>query len=45
LVAALRTLGNLPPDPVIAIGDTLYDVEAAKKKNLATRYYQSPLAG
>ncbi len=35
-IAALRTLGNLPPEQAIAIGDTWYDVEAAKKINLST---------
>ena len=35
-IAALRTLGHLPPEQAIAIGDTPYDVEAAKKINLAT---------
>ncbi|HEY2615223.1 MAG TPA: HAD family phosphatase [Chthoniobacterales bacterium] len=35
-IAALRKLGNLPPDEAIAIGDTPYDIEAAKKINLAT---------
>ena len=33
-VAALRTLGSLPPQEAIAIGDTPYDVEAAKKIDL-----------
>jgi HAD superfamily hydrolase (TIGR01549 family) len=35
-VAALRTLGNLPSEEALAIGDTPYDIEAAKKMNLAT---------
>jgi HAD superfamily hydrolase (TIGR01549 family) len=35
-IAALRTLGNLPAEEAIAIGDTPYDVEAAKKINLGT---------
>ena len=35
-IAALRTLGNLPAEEAIAIGDTPYDVEAAKKINLRT---------
>jgi HAD superfamily hydrolase (TIGR01509 family) len=35
-IAALRTLGHLAPEQAIAIGDTPYDVEAAKKINLAT---------
>ena len=34
-IAALRSLGHLPPDEAIAIGDTPYDVEAAKKIDLA----------
>jgi HAD superfamily hydrolase (TIGR01509 family) len=33
-IAALRTLGQLPPEEAIAIGDTPYDVEAAKKIGL-----------
>ena len=33
-IAALRTLGSLPPDEAIAIGDTPYDVQAAKKIDL-----------
>jgi len=33
-LAALRTLGHLTPDEAIAIGDTPYDVEAAKKIDL-----------
>ena len=33
-LAALRTLGSLPPQEAIAIGDTPYDVEAAKKIDL-----------
>ena len=33
-VAALRTLGHLLPAEAIAIGDTPYDVEAAKKMDL-----------
>jgi len=32
--AALHTLGSLPPHEAIAIGDTPYDVEAAKKIDL-----------
>jgi HAD superfamily hydrolase (TIGR01549 family) len=35
-IAALRRLGHLAPDQAIAIGDTPYDIEAAKKINLAT---------
>jgi HAD superfamily hydrolase (TIGR01549 family) len=33
-IAALRTLGNLQPQDAIAIGDTPYDIEAAKKIDL-----------
>jgi HAD superfamily hydrolase (TIGR01509 family) len=33
-VAALRMLGSLPPEEAIAIGDTPYDVQAAKKIDL-----------
>jgi phosphoglycolate phosphatase-like HAD superfamily hydrolase len=33
-LAALRTLGSLPPQEAIAIGDTPYDVQAAKKIDL-----------
>jgi HAD superfamily hydrolase (TIGR01549 family) len=33
-IAALRTLGTLQPQDAIAIGDTPYDVEAAKKIDL-----------
>ena len=33
-LAALRTLGSLPPHEAIAIGDTPYDVQAAKKIDL-----------
>jgi HAD superfamily hydrolase (TIGR01509 family) len=33
-IAALRTLGNLQPQDAIAIGDTPYDVQAAKKIDL-----------
>jgi HAD superfamily hydrolase (TIGR01549 family) len=33
-IAALRTLGSVPSDEAIAIGDTPYDVEAAKKIEL-----------
>ena len=33
-IAALRTLGNFHPQDAIAIGDTPYDVEAAKKIEL-----------
>ena len=35
-IAALRALGNLPAEEAIAIGDTPYDIEAAKKINLST---------
>ena len=35
-VAALRQLGHLLPDEAVAIGDTPYDIEAAKKIDLAT---------
>jgi HAD superfamily hydrolase (TIGR01549 family) len=35
-IAALRCLGQLAPDQAIAIGDTPYDIEAAKKIDLAT---------
>ena len=35
-IAALRRLGNLPPNQAIAIGDSPYDIEAAKKINLPT---------
>ena len=35
-IAALRLLGHLAPDEAIAIGDTPYDIEAAKKIDLAT---------
>lgn len=35
-IAALRLLGHLAPDQAIAIGDTPYDIEAAKKIDLAT---------
>lgn len=35
-IAALRLLGHLSPDQAIAIGDTPYDIEAAKKIDLAT---------
>jgi HAD superfamily hydrolase (TIGR01509 family) len=34
-IAALHTLGSVPPDEAIAIGDTPYDVSAAKKIELA----------
>jgi HAD superfamily hydrolase (TIGR01509 family) len=33
-LAALRNLGSLPPQEAIAIGDTPYDVQAAKKIDL-----------
>jgi HAD superfamily hydrolase (TIGR01509 family) len=33
-IAALRTLGSVPPDQAVAIGDTPYDIEAAKKIEL-----------
>jgi HAD superfamily hydrolase (TIGR01549 family) len=33
-LAALRTLGSWPPEEAIAIGDTPYDVQAAKKIDL-----------
>jgi HAD superfamily hydrolase (TIGR01549 family) len=33
-IAALRTLGSLPPEEAIAVGDTPYDIEAAKKIDL-----------
>lgn len=33
-IAALRTLGSLPPQDAVAIGDTPYDVQAAKKIDL-----------
>jgi HAD superfamily hydrolase (TIGR01549 family) len=35
-IAALRMLGHLAPEQAIAIGDTPYDIEAAKKIDLAT---------
>ncbi len=35
-IAAMRALGHLAPEQAIAVGDTPYDVEAAKKINLAT---------
>src|ERR1043166_5266780 len=35
-IAALRQLGHLPPEEAIAIGDTPYDIQAAKKIDLAT---------
>jgi HAD superfamily hydrolase (TIGR01549 family) len=35
-ISALRLLGHLAPDEAVAIGDTPYDVEAAKKIDLAT---------
>ena len=34
-IAALHTLGSLPPQEAIAIGDTPYDIEAAKRIDLA----------
>jgi HAD superfamily hydrolase (TIGR01549 family) len=34
--AALEELGNIPPDQVIAVGDTPYDAQAAGKINLRT---------
>ena len=33
-IAALQTLGSVPPDEAVAIGDTPYDVMAAKKIEL-----------
>jgi HAD superfamily hydrolase (TIGR01509 family) len=33
-IAALHALGQLPPDEAIAIGDTPYDIQAAKKIGL-----------
>jgi HAD superfamily hydrolase (TIGR01549 family) len=35
-IATLRLLGHLSPGQAIAIGDTPYDIEAAKKINLGT---------
>jgi HAD superfamily hydrolase (TIGR01549 family) len=35
-IAVLRLLGHLAPDQAVAIGDTPYDIEAAKKIDLAT---------
>jgi HAD superfamily hydrolase (TIGR01549 family) len=35
-IVALRLLGHLAPEQAIAIGDTPYDIEAAKKIDLAT---------
>ena len=35
-IAVLRLLGHLSPNEAVAIGDTPYDIEAAKKINLAT---------
>lgn len=35
-IAALRLLGHLSPGEAVAIGDTPYDIEAAKKIDLAT---------
>ena len=35
-IAVLRLLGHLLPDEAVAIGDTPYDIEAAKKIDLAT---------
>jgi HAD superfamily hydrolase (TIGR01549 family) len=35
-VSVLRLLGHLSPDEAVAIGDTPYDIEAAKKIDLAT---------
>lgn len=35
-IAALRLLGHLLPEEAVAIGDTVYDIEAAKKISLAT---------
>jgi HAD superfamily hydrolase (TIGR01549 family) len=35
-IAALRRLGHLVPEEAIAIGDTPYDIQAAKKIDLAT---------
>ena len=36
LSPSLRLLGHLAPDEAVAIGDTPYDIEAAKKIDLAT---------
>jgi len=35
-IAALRQLGHLSPEEAVVIGDTPYDIEAAKKIDLAT---------
>ena len=35
-IAALQALGNLPADEAVVIGDSPYDVEAAKKIGLST---------
>jgi HAD superfamily hydrolase (TIGR01509 family) len=35
-ITALRLLGHLAPDQAVAIGDTPYDIEAAKKIDLST---------
>ena len=35
-IAALRLLGHLTPEQAVAIGDTPYDIEAAKKIELGT---------
>ncbi|MEY2489012.1 MAG: hypothetical protein QOC70_954 [Verrucomicrobiota bacterium] len=35
-IAALRLLGHLSPEQAVAIGDTPYDIEAAKKIDLPT---------
>jgi HAD superfamily hydrolase (TIGR01549 family) len=35
-ISVLRLLGHLAPDEAVAIGDTPYDIEAAKKIDLAT---------
>ena len=35
-IATLRLLGHLLPEQAVAIGDTVCDIEAAKKMSLAT---------